>query len=290
MLKSLWKLIAVSALMACFAPRSIDSSGSASAAVQQGTFRSKVGGPTSECDPRRGKLKCSNFSFSGDWSRVNFSKADLRNSDFEEGASFRYANFSGAALDGVDMRSRRAKSAPIGDDFDSDYGVCTNYGCPGVVDLRNANFQGASLREVYLGGAVLTGARFDKAWLPNLHFSPLSNNERLDMKFVSFVDAYMEDVEFYQVDLSGANFRGSRLSRATIVSTILNKTNFTSAMLERASFTNSSLNQTNFTSAILINARMTNSSMSQVNFSKAVTSGIILPKNCKIKAASTSCR
>jgi len=210
------------------------------------------------CDPKMGKLKCKNYKFGGDWSRINFAKADLRGAIFEEGARFYGANFSGANLDGADFRSSRQKNAPIGDDFDPNYVVCGSTSCPKVVDLRNANFSNASLSNVYFGSALLSGANFNSAWLSNASFSSQNNNTFLDMSRTSFIDAYMEDASFYRVNLASANFSKARLSRAQFLSTDLTKTNFLSAMLAGANFSSALISSTNFQNANLGKTRFAN--------------------------------
>lgn len=211
-----------------------------------------------ECNPDIGKLKCSNYKFSGDWTFTNFRKADLRGAVFDEGSIFRYANFTGANLSGADFRSSRQRSAPSVNEYtagDYDYEVCSYRSCPKVVDLTGANFTDADLSKVYFGSAMLEGAKFNKAWLSKASFTAQNTNSYLNMKNTSFVDAYMEDASFYLVDLSGANFSRARISRGFFIRTVLTGSNFESAMLERASFTGAVINKTNFKGANLGKAR-----------------------------------
>jgi uncharacterized protein YjbI with pentapeptide repeats len=210
------------------------------------------------CEPKIGKLKCKNYQFSGDWSKTNFSNADLRNVVFAEGSSFYGANFSGADLSGADFRSMRQKNAPTGDDFDSNYVVCSSTSCPKVVDLRNTNFSNARLNNVYFGSALLSWAKFDSAWLSGASFSSQTTSSVLDMSRTSFINAYMEDASFYRVDLTNANFSKARLSRAQFISSNLTRTNFYSSMLERASFNTSLISLTDFRKAVLTKVRFTN--------------------------------
>ena len=197
------------------------------------------------CNPERRQLECKNHIFRGDWSGINFANADLQGSIFWEGSIFYGADFSNAKMSGADFRSSRQRSAPTGGD-DPDYSVCTNGGCPSPVDLRSANFSNAELDGVYFGGALVSGANFDGAWLPEASFFPTGNTALLDMKGASFRGAYMEDASFYKVNLARVDFKKARLSGATFLKSNLALTQFVNSMLERSSFIDSVIRQTNF--------------------------------------------
>jgi uncharacterized protein YjbI with pentapeptide repeats len=222
------------------------------------------------CEPKVRKLKCRDMEFSGDWSGMNFSGADLRGSIFKEGSKFVGTNFSKAKLSGADFRSSRQKSAPIGDDYDPNYAVCRNGVCPSAVDLRNANFSNADLSDVMYGGALVSGANFSGAWMPDASFGPVGAGSTLDMRGTNFRDAYMEDANFYRAILTNVNFTKTRLSRAMFIDSDLTLARFEGAMLARARFISSVIKRT--------------------NFKNAITSKMVLPNGCRRLNGPTTCK
>lgn len=222
------------------------------------------------CEPKMRKLKCRDMEFSGDWSRMNFSGADLRGSIFKEGSKFVGANFSKAKLSGADFRSSRQKSAPTGGDYDPNYSVCRNGVCPSAVDLRNANFSNADLSDVMYGGALVSGANFSGAWMPDASFGPIGAGGTLDMRGTNFRDAYMEDANFYRAILTNVNFTKTRLSRAMFIDSDLTLARFEGAMLARSRFISSVIKRT--------------------NFKNAITTKMVLPNGCKRVNGPTTCK
>ena len=221
------------------------------------------------CEPKMRKLKCRDMQFSGDWSGMNFSGADLRESTFKEGSSFVGANFSKANLSGADFSSSRQRSAPIGD-YDPDYSVCRNGVCPTAVDLRNANFSNARLSNVGYGGALISGANFSGAFMPGASFGPVAAGGTLDMRGTNFRNAHMEDANFYRAILTNVNFTKTRLSRAK--------------------FIDSNLTLTSFEGAMLASSRFISSVIERTNFKNATTSKMVLPNGCKRMNGPTTCK
>jgi uncharacterized protein YjbI with pentapeptide repeats len=125
-------------------------------------------------------------------------KTNLRNSWFL-GSNLENAQFQGADLENAKFGQEPSKSA---DDINRKLSDSQRKRVNKHTILKNANFQGAFLKESYFYGANLEGANFKEADLRRADF------ERANLRGANFKGADLRGASFKRANLRGANFQG----------------------------------------------------------------------------------
>lgn len=155
-------------------------------------------------------------------------------------------------------------------------------------DLRNADLQGAELRNADLSDANLRDADLRKADLRNADLSDAylrdTNLSDVDLRNANLSDAYLrdanlsdadlrnadlEDAGLRNADLEDANLRYADLADATLSEANLSDTKFADANLSDASLYDVDTPDAEFTGADLSNAALANNDLSNVHLQDA---------------------
>jgi len=79
----------------------------------------------------------------------------------------------------------------------------------------------------------------------------------------------LENADFFEANLSGANFEYAKMKNAILYETVCEKTVFKNADLRNANFMNAKLQRANFKVAVLRNANFTGAKLQNANFTDA---------------------
>jgi uncharacterized protein YjbI with pentapeptide repeats len=126
-------------------------------------------------------------------------------------------------------------------------------------DLTGACFDGADLTRANLTRAVLSGARFDGAILVE------ANLQRVVGDGASFRDARLPGVDLRQARLQGAVFDGATLSRASAMKADLSSSRFVGADLEGSNLRDCKLREANLARANLEGADLRDADLTRAN-------------------------
>ncbi|NOY72538.1 MAG: pentapeptide repeat-containing protein [Gammaproteobacteria bacterium] len=123
-------------------------------------------------------------------------------------------------------------------------------------DLRQADLRGARLDGANLQGANLSGAKMAGASLRNadLNLVNVDGKDPLnfgwawveDLRGVNFVNANINNIDFWSIKLTGASFQEANLDNVAFSNTNLTGVNFQGANFNRVNFFKANLHGTNF--------------------------------------------
>jgi uncharacterized protein YjbI with pentapeptide repeats len=204
---------------------------------------SLIAGDLSGADLRKLDLSSANFKGS------DLTGADLREADVA-GANFEGAVLAGANLYKLDLHTATLKQAIL-DNADLTAANLTGLDLSGIMthlestrlmlaNLTGANLSGAMLEKADLTRAFLDGANFDAA------FATGANLSHVELRGpVTFVRAYLSDVDFSGADLTNADLSYADLSRSYFIDATLAGANLQGANLRKAVFVRTDLTNAN---------------------------------------------
>lgn len=141
------------------------------------------------------------------------------------------------------------------------------------IDLSEADFHGADLREVNLSGANLNNAKLSYAELYKANF-----------RFAELNDSDLDRAELYLADFREANINRSKLYNANLRGADFSKASLMVADLNRARLWQANLNETNLDEANLEEANLEDANLSGAYLSKSNLRGVNL-KNANLSGA-----
>jgi uncharacterized protein YjbI with pentapeptide repeats len=151
-----------------------------------------------------------------------------------------------------------------------------------ILDLREAELNGANLSELNLSGALLEGAQLQRTDLRG------ANLNRANLSGANLSEAHLEEAQLQRTDLRGADLngaklwkadlfeadlRGANLSGACLFETNLMGANFSGADLGRATLNRAILSHANLHQTDLSGASLAGAFLYQTNLSAATLSG-----------------
>lgn len=250
-------------------------------------------------------------SFATDWSRANFSSADLTQQNLStlnltsavfaatnltkvtctSNATLANDNFTGATLENADFTSSNFSHATL----DHASAVATNFS---NVTFDGISAHGASFEYSNLSNATFAGAQLGSAAQSTLEPASFAFAYMPNARITDSADC--RNVNFTKAHLYGANasVQGAELTEAKFTDAIVSGMDFSGATLESASFENAQavatkfvgarLNDASFIGAYLMGADFTNSFATSVNFSNAAISTAPCNNNANCSTCSGS--
>jgi uncharacterized protein YjbI with pentapeptide repeats len=148
--------------------------------------------------------------------------------------------------------------------------------------LDRTDLQGADMTDALLDGASLVGAKMQKAALNCADLNALLlNNDRVAAKCptarnVDLTGAELEGARLSGIDLQGANLTEAQLDGAELANATLTGANLSSAHLEKADLTGVQAQGTNFLNASLQGADLKGAQLQFADLSSAALQGAVL--------------